>query len=445
MSQHSSTQMNQTVMDASHVTGDGWRVRCVPRFLRLVLAGGFMFSEWSAQAQTRESLAGEEAAQALKKSIAAEEYNWSVGPVRLRTEANLRLGYTDNVFFSDADRRADFLVNPEVALRGLWPVTELNTLRLSLGLGYEWYLNNKTLNSDAPLINPDSEMLFHVFVGDFRIRLREKFSYQESLFFNSTAGTVERFFNFTDVGKFTRWDNLAGLEVVWDLNELVLSAGYDHENFMPVTSRFGYMERASEWFTASAAFRLGDQVQVGLEGQGGLHDYEQETTLHDNWRGRGGPFNEHNSEDKISLRAGGGFDTARFDAPAAADGFDDYYAYGRIRQETRLFAHALTASREHLLGDNADNLQLTQVRYSISSPVVKHVEVGAELSVNFAEEFGGAFREEFDYYRAAVGIGYQFHKHWRTGLGYEFFIKNSDLPARDFLRNRVSLYLTFAY
>jgi hypothetical protein len=71
--------------------------------------------------------------------------------------------------------------------------------------------------------------------------------------------------------------------------------------------------------------------------------------------------------------------------------------------------------------------------------------VGAELSVNFAEEFGGAFREEFDYYRAAVGIGYQFHKYWRAGLGYEFFVKNSDLPARDFLRNRVSLYLTFAY
>ena len=437
--------MNPTATPESRVIDDGQEHWRATRFLGAVVACGLVFSGPSAQAQTRESLAGEEAAQAMKTSIAAEEYNLSAGPIRLRTEAGLRLSYTDNLFFSDADRREDFLVNPEVALRASWPVSDLNTLRLSLGLGYEWYLKNKTLNSDAPLINPDSEIMFHVFVGDFRIRLHEKFSYQESLFFNSAAGTADRFFNFTDVGKFSRWDNVAGLEVVWDLNDVVLSVGYDHENFVPKTSQFAYLERASEWFTASAGFRLGDKVQVGLEGQGGLHNYAQETTLNDNWRARGGPFFEFDSEEKISLRTGGGFDTAHFDAPAADNGFEDYYAYVRIRQETRLFTHALTASREHSLGDNADTLRLAQVRYSISSPVFRHVDLGADLSVNFAEEFGGTYREKFNYYRAAVGIGWQFHKYWRTGLGYEYFLKDSDLPLRDFYRNRVTWYLAFAY
>jgi hypothetical protein len=414
--------------------------------LLLVLIGGVaMLGKGDSYGQSEDSLAGEAAAEALKRSIAAEEYNLQWGPVRFKTQTGLGLAYTDNVFYSDRNRSEDLLVNPEIDLRALWPITELNTLKLSLGLGYEWYLNNTQLNSDGPLINPDSELLFNVFVGDFRITLREKFSYEESLFYNSSAAS-ERFFNFSDVGKFVRWNNLAGVGVIWDLNKVILSAGYDHENFDAVTTEFEYLDRASEWFTASAAFRLGDKVQTGLEGQASLHDYDQETTLNDNSRARGGPFIELTTEEKISLRAGGGFETAQFDASAADNNdFEDYYAYATVRQETRLFTHALTAGREHLLGDNANNLRLTRVRYSISSPIIRHVDLGGNLSVNFADEFGGAYKEEFTYYRAGVGLSYQFHKHWRTGLGYDFFLKNSDLPLRDFYRNLVTWEVAFSY
>jgi hypothetical protein len=410
---------------------------------RLFALFSFLFFLTSGRSQDRQSLAGEAAAQALKRSIAAEEYQLSLGPVRLRTEAGVRLGYTDNVFYANENRREDYLVNPEVILGASWPIGDLNVLRLSLGVGYEWYLKNNELNSDAPLINPDTELVFHVFVGDFRIRLREKFSYQESLFFNYGPGG--EFLNFTEVGKFSRWDNRAGLEVVWDLNKVVLSAGYDHENFGPVTDQFEYLERASEWLDTAVAFPIGDQAQVGLEARTGLHDYEQETILNDSWRLRGGPFIQFNSEQKISLRAGGGFDMARFDAPANSDNFEDYYAYTRVSQETRLFTHSLTIGREHLLGYNADTLELTQVGYSIISPAFRHLSVGADGSINFAEEFGGVFREKFKYYRAAVGIGWQFHKHCRTSVEYEFLRKESDLPLRDFYRNRITLELVFSY
>lgn len=429
-------------MNRTHPAGDGFGFVRSSRFLRILVACGFILSRLAGQAQTRSSLAGEEAAQALKRSIAAEEYNLSAGPVRFRIEAGVRLGYTDNVFISDENRREDFLVNPEVVLGASWPITELNTLRLSLGLGYEWFANNTVLNSDGPLINPGTELVFNIFVGDFRIRLHEKFSYQESLFYS----TDERLFNFNDVGKFSRWHNLAGLEVVWDLNKVILKVGYDHENFIPVTSRFEYLKRASEWIDTSAAFPIGDKVHVGLEAQASLHDYERETVLNDSWRVAGGPFVDFTTEQKISLRAGGGFDTARYDGAATDDNdFDDYYAYARIRQETRLFAHALAVGREHRLGDNANNLRLTQVRYSISSPIFKHVDLAANASVNFAEEFGGGYREKFTFYGAGLRIAYQFHKYWRTALGYDFYLKESDLPSSDFTRNRATWDLVFSF
>src|SRR5262249_32577234 len=131
------------------------------------------------------------------------------------------------------------------------------------------------------------------------------------------------------------------------------------------------------------------------EAQASLHDYETETTLNDNWRGRVGPFVEVKPQEKITLRAGGGYDLARYDAPAEESDYETYYAYGTVSQETRFFTHSLSGGREHLLGDNANNLQTTYVRYSIASPVVEHVELGLHGAVHFAKEFGGAFREEF--------------------------------------------------
>src|SRR5439155_14718795 len=120
-------------------------------------------------------------------------------------------------------------------------MTELNALRLSLGLSYEWYLKNRALNADAPLVNPGSELAFNVFAGDFHFQLRERFSYQESLFFNSFSGDNTRFYNFNDVGTFSRLNNEAGLDVDWDLNKVVMSAGYNHENFISTTSAFDYL------------------------------------------------------------------------------------------------------------------------------------------------------------------------------------------------------------
>src|SRR5438034_11538229 len=86
-------------------------------FAATLILGAYMCSSRVGQAQNRGSLAGEEAAQALKRSISAEDYNLKYGPVRFQTEATLAAGYTDNVFYSEKNRRNDFLLNPEVDLR----------------------------------------------------------------------------------------------------------------------------------------------------------------------------------------------------------------------------------------------------------------------------------------------------------------------------------------
>jgi len=398
-------------------------------------------------AQDRESLAGEGAAQALKRSAQAEadRFNIRYGPLALQLGAGVRAGYTDNVFYSQTNRVDDFIINPEVNLTGFMQVSELNTLRLSVGVGYEYYFDNSALNADSPMINPDSELVFNIFAGDFRIRLHERFTYQETLFYNTSPSGQNLLYNFNNAGIFSRWDNRAGLDVDWDLNKVILSAGYDHENFESSTSGFEYLNRASEWFTASAALFVGDHARAGVESRAGLHNYDTETTLNDHWQVRAGPFAEFTLPEQFSFRAGGGYDTAQYDAAGDDSDFQSYYAYGRLSQEMRFGTHALAAGHETLLGDNANNMRTTYVRYSISSPVVEHVELGASAAVHFNKEFGGAFTEEFTYYVIGLRAGFQFHKYWRADLGYEFIQKFSDLPDRDYYRNRVTVGVTFTF
>lgn len=395
--------------------------------------------------QSRDSLAGERAAQRLGESIDAREYNLSYGPVRYRTAAALGLSYTDNVFYSQ-NREADVLVKPEVTLDASWPVTELNELTFSVGLAYEWYLDHTELNGDAPLVNPGTELAFNLFAGDFRIRLHERFHYLESIFFNGFAGAEDDFFNLNDVGTFSRLNNEVGFRIDWDLNRLVISTTYEHENFVVMTDSLEYLTRASEWVTASAEVPLGDGFRAGLETQTSWHDYDQETVLDDHWRLRAGPFAELVLQEGWNLRGGGGYDFARYDTTAAGDSdYDSFYGYARVQHITRLFSHSLTAGHEHLLGANANNLRTTYARYAVSSPIIAHVDLTATLSVNFAEEFGGPDPEEFTYYVAGFRAGSQFHKHWRADLGYEFRLKESDVPLREFHRNRVSLSTTFSF
>jgi hypothetical protein len=409
------------------------------RRLLAVLGCGGLLAENAGHAQPRESLAGVGAAQALEKSIEAGPYDLHYGPVRASAKASLGVNYTDNVFYSNRPKE-DIMIEPDVTLGALWPVSKLNALRLSLDLSYERYLKNTILNANAPLVNPGSELEFNLFVGDVRLRLHDRFSYEESLFFNSFTGN-EPFYNFNNVGTFARLDNRAGLDATWDLDKAVISAGYDHEDFLPETAAFDYLSRRSEWFTASAGYKLGDHLQAGAEGRASYHHYYQETFLNNHWQARVGPFVQAAFPESITLRAGGGYDLARYDSAALGNSdYNTYYAYGRISQETRFFTHSLEAGRETLLGDNANNMKTIYARYAITSPAIAHVDLGANVGVNVAEEYGGpsGYDEKFTYYDAGLHAGWQFRKHWRAELAYEFLLKESDLALRDFHRNRVT-------
>jgi hypothetical protein len=403
--------------------------------------------------EVSDSLAGEKAAEAAKKHEIAPNYNLYWGPVSFQLESALHVEFTDNAFNSGVNRSSDEIIRPEVELRSYWPITDLNALTLSLGVGYEYYVKNTALNADSPLISPDSEIALVLYVKNLRFRLHEAFSYQESLYYGASYSQQSgQFINLQNLGTFGRIENVAGLTADWDLGAFVLSLGYDHENFISMLSTLDYLTRASEQFSSSIDVAVGPQFHSGVEAKAGWSDYQSDQ-LPDHWRARVGPFAEASPGEYVKLRAGGGYDGVFIPPNAAGVATDStpYYAYGRATHTVNdWLAYSLTVAHENQLGWNTANMQATSVGLSTSLKFIDRVELtpafyyglGKESGPNYA---GNLFHENYGYFQASLGLAYRLGERWTTDLRYDYMQKDSDLTFAGFYRNRFTAGVTYRF
>src|SRR5438046_5717952 len=110
----------------------------------LVVSALFGALSASAQDAVRPSLAGEEAAEARRQDIEHIPYNLVTGAIKYRISATLGFEYNDNINLSENSPEGDFIIHPQVTINALSPVTQLNTLRVDIGLGYPLYLDHST-------------------------------------------------------------------------------------------------------------------------------------------------------------------------------------------------------------------------------------------------------------------------------------------------------------
>src|SRR5438270_13701508 len=242
------------------------------------------------QDAVRPSLAGEAASEARRQDIERIPYNLLAGPIRFRVGASVGVEYNDNINYADdgtavipnptgpgfitirSNSQDDVIVTPNLTLDAIWPVTQLNTLRLDLGIGYAFYLDHSKNDTDYILVAPKSQIAFDIFVSDFRINIHDRMLLQQDPIQEGALSNVVNY---------GRFENTAGVSVLWDLNKLLLQLGYDHYNFVSTTNRFDYLNRNSEIVQGSAAFIVNPTITVGAEGNAVFTRYDQ-SILNDN-------------------------------------------------------------------------------------------------------------------------------------------------------------------
>ena len=392
-----------------------------------------------AQEAVRPSLAGEAAAEARRQSIEQIPYNLLLGPVRFRFSVTTGVEYNDNINLAETDKQDDLIFRPQLNIDAIWPVTQLNTLRLDLGFGYAFYINHPNADTNGVLISPGSQLAFDIFVQDFRINFHDRFSLQQDPVAQIQLSNV------VDYGRF---ENTAGVSVLWDLNKAVLTFGYDHYAYVSTTNAFSYLDRNAEELTLSAYFALTSTTGAGLE-TSAVFNYFDQPVLNDSISYSIGPFVETQLTNYLKLRASAGYQFINFDSGGSVgdtkDGSDFYANLLLSHRINAAISQTLAAGHESQLGVNSNFVRLNYVRHTATWNIINHVLLATEAFYEDGDDSGGLFSEHIQRYGGAATVGYQLTPHVTLGLRYQYTQKQSDLPLRDYKQNRVSFDGTYSF
>lgn len=424
-----------------------------------------------AQDAIRPSLAGEEAAESRRQSIDNIPYNLQLGPMKLRFSATLGFEYNDNINLAEdasaflpsptgpvlvtTQRQSDFIIRPQVNINALWPITQLNTLKLDLGVGYAFYMDHSNYNTNGVLVNPGSQIAFDIFVSDFRINLHDRFSLEQ----DPVAEVA-----LSNVADYGRFQNTAGISVLWDLNAAVATLGYDHYNFISTTSVFDYLNRNAEMVNGSIAFTPSSTMSVGLEAAF-VDTYYDQNILNDSKTYSAGAFLETQITSYLKLRVAGGYQNINFDNTGLVNDphdLHDYYANALLSHRVNsVLTQNISAGHETQLGINSNYVRLNYVRHTTNWNILYHTLLSTELFYEDADDSGGSgplflpvpgvalfnpfVAEHIHRYGGAFSLGYQLTQHVTLGLRYQYTQKDSDQPLRDYSQNRVSVDGTYSF
>jgi opacity protein-like surface antigen len=424
-----------------------------------------------AQDAIRPSLAGEAAAEARRQSIDNIPYNLQLGAIKFRFSATLGVEYNDNINLAEdgsilanlptgpvvlaTSPQSDFIVHPSVNLNALWPITQLNTLKFDIGIGYAFYLDHSNYNTNSVLLTPGSQLAFDIFVGDFRINIHDRFSLEQDPVSEIALSNV------ADYGRF---QNSAGIAVLWDLNQAVVTLGYDHYNFIATNDLFDYLDRNADILSATVGFTPTSTMTVGLEGSV-VDTYYDKHVLNDSLTYSIGAFLETQITSNLKLRVAGGYQTINFETGGLVNDsqdLNDYYANALLSHRVNsVLNHNLSIGHESQLGVNSNYVRLNYARHTATWNILYHTLLTTELFYEDAEESGGQgplfppvpglpfinpfAAEHIHRYGGALSLGYQLTPHVTLGLRYQYTQKDSDQPLRDYKQNRVALDGTYSF
>jgi hypothetical protein len=380
------------------------------------------------------SLASEQAAAAQQTALTNNYYNIHVGPVYLRFQGEMGIELNDNANYSSTAPDEDMAFRPNLNLKADWPVTEQNTLALSMGAGYVEYIHDPALSHLN--INSDSGLAFNVYSGDFLFNLHDRFS---AVDYQTQDPSVS--------ASLIRLENTPGVAASWDLNMLVLTAGYDHDTYDSLSGNYQYSDNASELFNGKAAFLVSPTSQLGLEAGGGMTRYDQ-NVLDNSTHFSVGPFYQAKFTPHLSGEVHAGFasyDFAHNGTVEDVSNFNGYYASASvIHQLNASFSQSLSAGRRIQLGITSELTEDYFVNYQATWAFIRNVFTTFNLSFDHGTTSGGTV-ETYDQYGPGITLGWRISDKLLASASYAFLEKESDVSNYSYTQNRVLLDFTYDF
>jgi outer membrane protein assembly factor BamA len=392
-----------------------------------------------AQEALRNSMAGDAAAEARTLQMQNQNYTFKNGDFMMLLAPSLNLAWNDNVNLSDTNAEDDFIVSPTLGITSSYPLTQRNLLQLNVTVGYNDYINHSYLSTWY--LQSGSELSFDIYIKDFWINLHDQFSYVQDSSQNA---------NVANTGSYGTFQNTAGLSGTWDLNDVTLALGYDHQNILSTSSQFDEINHDSEMFFARSGFKVHPKITVGLESTASFTTYDQEV-LNDNAAYSIGVYADVRPDAFFRIQPRVGYTIYQFQHTSQSiqtSNLNSWYADLNItHQPTDFLSYSLDAGHEVSLGIQSDVTEDWYIRPSISWNIIRNLS----LQTSFFYEYGSQgvgnilnnFTENYSWYGGRIGLGYPIAKRLTLGLSYQLTLRSSSIADRGYAQNVVGLQLTY--
>ena len=390
------------------------------------------------QEALRYSLAGETAAESMRAKIADLPYTIKSGDFKLLITPSLGLDYNDNINVSRNNSLDDFILRPFVQFTASYPIGERNLLSLDLGVGYDKYFNHDEYS--GPRLHTGSQVAFDLYVGDFRFDLHDRFEY-----IGDSAGTAA----VAGSTRYQYFQNTVGLSSDWDLQDVTITLGYDHLNYISTASFYDYLDRATEMFVARAGLKVHPKLTVGLEGSAAPTSYDK-PVLNNNVSYSAGVFGNYQPGHNFSLQPRFGYALYDFQQTSLfvpAQNQNTWYGDITLQhQPSEAISYGVSLGHELKLGIQSDAIEDTYFRPSITWKIVKTVSLQSTVFYEHGIQTGGRFTLEdtYDWYGGTLGATWSFMKNLAASLSYRLTLRSSNLPSQEYTQNLVSLLVTYS-
>ncbi len=393
-----------------------------------------------------------------------DEYNFALGPVRFRLAVGFGVEFNDNITYADDDRESDVILRPSLDLEAAWRLSELNTLRFSLGASYAKYLKHSEYDTDGILLSPNSELAYTFGLGPVMFTVRDRFSYQEDPYDIAVL---------SNVAQYRRFENQIGVQAVYEASSsLTVTGGYDHYNLWTRDEVFADQDRSIDTVFLKPTYAITPTIEVGLSTSYSYINFDSDD------RGDGhsfliGPSLAWQVTENTNLYVEVGFQQVSFQGDSDNSDFIDSVAdeldldreqreslrgtagededsssyYIRFEINNRpsdVFQHRLSASKTTEVGVFSSYYDIYHVEYSADYRGIRNVQLVPTVFYEYYETSGG-IGEEAHRWGAALGARYVVTNSFTLGLDYRFLSKDSNVEGADYYQNLVfvSAYYKF--
>ena len=391
------------------------------------------------QEAVRMSIASAQAAEARRQAQSTVGYyNLKLGPTGWKFGTGLEVEFNDNVENQEVHREGDVIFRPQLNAQMIWPLSQMNSINLSLGAGYSFYVEHPGLN--RLFLTPGSQLGFDLYVGDFWINLHDRFSLSEDAYQDPTV---------SGTGDFARFENAIGVAALWDLNKVIVRSGYDHVTYISLGANQGQPDGTSEVFSLSAGYALKPGMLLGVElGAGLLHYDSTNVEFTDASQWNAGVFYDAKLSEYMSFRGSVGYtvyqpdNTGLTNAPGDFTGL--YTELGLSHRVNQYVDYTLSAGRTINFAFYGGTIDLYYARWQANWQLLRKITLGTTFEFEHGTQISfGA--ETFDRYGPGISVGRSITSKLSGGLAYHYYWRGSDVPGRNYTVNVVSLNLSYAF